>query len=193
MLFSSGSCHRSTDPPDRSWSAGRSEPATWPRVKSLRLLSDSMPWIIDIKAGSTKLGVTCGDVVDQLGDYLQQRLSKETYASASPEQQRNLKVFYHHNRSRAHGVPGGRLGEGLRRLDWFGPLTEFAGVRRADTLVVQRCIVALPCVFELVCNPRESAEEEEAEVHELRRQRSRSRSTRDHSRTNSVSGTSTRS
>ncbi|KAI0034995.1 hypothetical protein K488DRAFT_44206, partial [Vararia minispora EC-137] len=183
MLFSSSDCHRSGDAIHRSWSVGRNDPATFPRVTHLRLISAAFPWMVDVKASRPAVGVTCGDLIDQLCGFLQVRLRKEDYAAVTPDQQRLLKNIYHYNRSRADGVPGGRLGEGLKRVDWLNTSTMFGGVRVNDSFVVHHGGVALPCTFEVLCLERE--EGPEPEVAELRA-RGRSRSRRNTSRSSSV-------
>ncbi|KAA1477674.1 hypothetical protein DENSPDRAFT_787028 [Dentipellis sp. KUC8613] len=176
MLFSTSHCQRSGDPEHRSWSNGRQEPATFPRLTSLKLLCRALPWIIEIKASSPAVGVTCADIIDQLGDYLKTNAPKDDYQKSSSDQQHQLKLNYHHNRSRSDGVPGGRLGEGLRRLDWFGAMSMWGGMDRNDAYVKDRCGVVLPCMFEMFCVPRPPQSEEDRE--ETRRARRRSRSSR---------------
>jgi hypothetical protein len=172
MLFSTAHCHRSTDPTHRSWSNGRQEPATFPRVTALRLISDVFPWILDIKATSTTTGVTCGDVIEQLSDHLQRRLRKEDYEGASGIKRRAIRDAYHHNRSRNAGVPGGQLGDGLKALDWLGSQTMFGGALLNETLVRDRFNVVMPCMLELVCVERPLVADDEPE--EPRRARRRS-------------------
>ena len=172
MLFSTAHCHRSTDPTHRSWSNGRQEPATFPRVTALRLVSDVFPWILDIKATNTAVGVTCGDVIEQLSDHLQRRLRKEDYEGATGVKRRAIRDAYHHNRSRSAGVPGGQLGDGLKALDWLGSQTMFGGVLLNETLVRDRFNVVMPCMLELVCVERPLVADDEPE--EPRRARRRS-------------------
>jgi hypothetical protein len=71
MLFSIAHCHHSTDPSHRSWSNGRQEPATFPRVTELRMISHAFPWIVNIRATNRAIGVTCGDLIEQLSEHLQ--------------------------------------------------------------------------------------------------------------------------
>lgn len=176
MLFSPTQCQRSDEPADRSWSGGRQEPATFPRVTELRLVSRVLPWIIDIPASNPTIGVTCGDIIDQLSRYLHRQLRGSEYSSQPVDQQNALKTAYHFNRSTADGVPGGRLGDGLRRLDWLGMSTMFGGIDRNDAFVREHCGEILPCVFELHCIPRVPSTEEEVEATRRERRRSRSRS-----------------
>ncbi|KAI0303322.1 hypothetical protein B0F90DRAFT_1816159 [Multifurca ochricompacta] len=163
MLFSTAHCHRSTDPSHRSWSNGRQEPATFPRLTELRLISQVAPWILDIHATSPAIGVTCGDVIEQLSEHLQKRLRKEDYEGASGVKRRAIRDAYHHNRSRNAGVPGGQLGDGLKALDWLGIHTMFGGVQLNENFVLDRFNVVIPCMLELVCVERPLIGEEDEE------------------------------
>lgn len=174
MLFSTASCRRTNEPNDRSWTAGRQEPATFPRVSTLRLLSRTIPWLIDIHASNPTIGVTCGDVIEYLSEYLHGRISKNDYNKASRETQEALKTAYHHNRSRDEGVPGGRLGEGLKRLDWLGSNTMWGGLEKNDGLAKEVCGEVLPCILELKCDPRPLISEDDVRIQRESRRRSRS-------------------
>ena len=173
MLFSTAHCHRSTDPSHRSWSNGRQEPATFPRVTELRLVSRVFPYVIDIRATNRAIGITCGDLIEQLSDYLQRRLRKEDYESAPANRRRAIRDAYHHNRSRSMGVPGGQLGDGLKALDWLGPQTMFGGIQQNEQLLLERFNVVMPCVLELNCVERPLVEEEEDRRQASSRRRSR--------------------
>ncbi|KAI9462542.1 hypothetical protein F5148DRAFT_1150473 [Russula earlei] len=177
MLFSTAHCHRSTDPTHRSWSNGRQEPATFPRVTEVRLVSRVFPWTVNVHATNRAVGITCGDLVEQLSDHLQRRLRKEDYESASGARRRAIRDAYHHNRSRSAGVPGGQLGDGLKALDWLGTQTMFGGVRQNEQLLLERFNVAVPCMLELVCVERPLVGDDEPEDTRHSRRRSRHMST----------------
>jgi len=177
MLFSTAHCHRSTDPSHRSWSNGRQEPATVPRVTELRLISRVFPWTLNITASNRTHGVTCGDLVEQLSDHLQRRLRKDDYDGASGPRRGAIRDAYHHNRSRSVGVPGGRLGDGLKVLDWLGTQIMFGGIQNNEHLLVERFNVAPACMLELVCVDRPLVGDEEDDMEELRQARRRGRHT----------------
>lgn len=177
MLFLTAHCHRSTDPSHRSWSNGRQEPATFPRVTELRLISRVFPWILNIRATNRAIGVTCGDMIEQLSDYLQRRLRKEDYEGATGMRRQAVRAAYHHNRSRSVGVPGGQLGDGLKALDWLSTQTMFGGVQQNEQLVQERFNVVLPCTLELVCVERPIVVDDEPEDLPHARRRSRHMST----------------
>ena len=167
MLFHVGQCHVSNDDAGRSW-ANRNVPATWPRVKSLRLISKDFPWLIDVQARDPNCGVSCGDILDAIFQFLHQRISRAEYAAASTELQREISATYHHNRSTHPGVPGGTLRAGVHRFDFLGTATNFGGIVKNEDLVHQICHAPVPCVFELVCD-------QQPEEAEGRRSRSRVR------------------
>ncbi|KAJ7778760.1 hypothetical protein DFH07DRAFT_1056151 [Mycena maculata] len=151
MLFPSNQCQRSDDAPHLSWSKGRQEPATFPRVTYLRLVSETFPWTINISARNRDIGVTCGELIDYLSRDMYQLTGQSEYEALSSARKRVVGEAYRHNRSRAHGVPGGQLNPGMLRLDWLGQDTMFGGVRENDRLVKRVCGDVLPCTFELVC------------------------------------------
>jgi hypothetical protein len=153
MLWPSSYCSRSCDPPHRSWSKGRSEPATFPRLTSLRIVSQSFPWMIIIKAADGDAGVTCGDVIDGVDDFLHGMVKKEEFEGAGRQRKKDMTSAYHINRSTAHGVPGGRLGEGIRRLDWLVKDTIYGGINRNDGFVRAE-YGGLPATLELRCDMR---------------------------------------
>ena len=185
MLFPTGNCQRSTDKPGRSWYNGRDAPATWPRLTQIRLISRSFPWAIDVPATDVEAGVTCGDVVEAIHTFLYGRLSQPQYDAASRQQKRLLSESFYHNRSTAHGVPGGRLQQTLLRCDWLGQDTMFGGLADDERLVGEMCRRQLPGTFELRCVRRYPMTEAEIREQEARerdeeervRRRSRSRAT----------------
>jgi hypothetical protein len=195
MLFTTAHCHRSTDPSHRSWSNGRQEPATFPRVTELRLISRAFPWIIHIRATNQAIGVTCGDLIEKLSDHMQRRLHKEDYEGASSLRRRAIRDAYHHNRSRSAGVPGGQLGDGLKALDWLGTQTMFGGLQLNEQLLLERFNVVLPCMLELLCVDRPLVGDDDMEDSRSTRRRSRpsSRSTsRPHSHVDDYSSSASR-
>lgn len=201
MLFPTAQCQKSTDPPIRSWSAGRGTPATWPRVSSIRIVSRSFPWDIYVSATDPEDGVTCGDVIDAIHEFMYGRVSNSQLNSATPEHKRVISQAFHHNRSTAYGVPGGKLMRTLLRCDWLGQHTMFGGIVADERCVKDICGgVILPCTFELKCVQRYPMTAEEIREHEAREaeaeaqqhSRSRRRHSRATSRATSASRASTR-
>jgi len=161
MLFPPNNCQRSTDPAYISWSNGRKEPATFPRVTSIRLVSEQFPWITEIAARDRNIGVTCEEVIDYASRSLCRFTGAHHYETLSNEKRRTIVEAYWYNRSRATGVPGGALGEGMRRLDFLERRTMFGGLRSNDRLVKAACEIVFPCTFEMVCLQRYPMEETE--------------------------------
>lgn len=197
MLFPTAQCQRSSDPGHRSWAEGRDSPATWPRVKSLRILSRAFPWEMHVVASDPELGVTCGDVIESVHTFMYGRVSSQQLDNAAPAHKRLVGQSYWHNRSTAHGVPGGRLYNTLLRCDWLGLQTMFGGLVEGDDRLIKdvACGAALPCTFELKCVQRYPMTEAEIREHEARealaredeerRQRRAARSSRNTSRATS--------
>ncbi|KAH9930827.1 uncharacterized protein B0H18DRAFT_872551 [Fomitopsis serialis] len=186
MLFSTAQCQRSCDPSHRSWSNGRNAPATWPRVTSLRLVSRAIPAPIEVPAASAEAGVTCGDVIEAICNYMNGRLTQQQYNTASDAQKRVLSEAYYHNRSTAQGVPGGRLPQTLLRFDWLGQDTMYGGCEANEQLVRDLC-GGLPCVYELKTVRRYPMSEQEIEEHERREAEAESRRSRSRRRSRATS------
>ncbi|KLO05234.1 hypothetical protein SCHPADRAFT_896422 [Schizopora paradoxa] len=185
MLFPSAHVRRSSDPPTRSWANGRAAPATFPRVASLKLVSRHLPWILEVRASNPTGGVTCADVIDTLSDFLHEHVPGAAYDSLSPPQKLAVHNAYYHNRSRAVGdeVPGGRLGEGMKRCDWLGRDTMFEGIEPDGNFVRERLGLEfneregrrgggggrnVTCVFVVRCARRGGVTEDEREANEER-------------------------
>ncbi|EIN07959.1 hypothetical protein PUNSTDRAFT_121126 [Punctularia strigosozonata HHB-11173 SS5] len=174
MLFPESFCQRSSDPPHRSWMVGRDEPATFPRVTHLRIISPSFPWTVDVRAEDRGIGVTCGDVIQQLDKFLHELVRKEEYAHAGKQRSKMMNEAYHFNRSTAHGVPGGRLGAGMRRLDWLCRETMWGGLEENDRYVREHA-AGLSCTFVLTCKKMYALTEEEIRNQEQLEAEARSR------------------
>ena len=175
MLFSSSHCLRSNDPPHKSWTAGRGEPAIFPRVTQLRIISKTFPWMITISAKDKSAGVTCAEVIDGIADYLQRLAKGNEYKALPRDRQKSIKEAYSHNRAPAHGVPGGVLGEGLRHLDWLCQETMYGGIERDDNVVRKLLGEVLPCTVVLNCIHRYPLTEREIHEQEAREQEQRER------------------
>ncbi|KAJ6630239.1 hypothetical protein B0H10DRAFT_1983746 [Mycena sp. CBHHK59/15] len=167
MLFRPNQCQRSDDPPHLSWAKGREEPATFPRVTYLRLVSETFPFAIGITARDRDVGVTCGELIDSISDDMYKLTSQGEYEALPSAKKRTVAEAYRHNRSRANGVPGGGLNPGMLRMDWLGLDTMFGGVRENERLVKRVCGDVLPCTFELVCVRRYPMTTEEIRNQEM--------------------------
>ena len=109
--------------------------------------------MIHARAQSPKLGVTCGEVLDAISTYMYGDMEKKEYESLPSGRKRQIWEGYRFNRSTDSNAPGGRLGEGLKRLDWLGSASRFGGLVSSDAFVKDHCGDALPCTFELKCLP----------------------------------------
>ncbi|KDR81937.1 hypothetical protein GALMADRAFT_207304 [Galerina marginata CBS 339.88] len=184
MLFPTSTVQRSIDPSHVSWSNGRDAPATFPRVSQLCLISNSFPWMIEVHAQEKERGVTCGEVIESIGRNMNKLSNNSDFASLPREEQRTLKDAYKHNRSRSPGVPGGQLGEGLKRLDFLRRNTMFAGIEANERTVKRICGEALPCTFVLKCSGTYPMTQKEIKDQEARRRAASSQGHR--SRANST-------
>jgi hypothetical protein len=168
MLFTASHCVRSDDPPQRSWARGRMDPATHPRLTQLTIVSRTFPWIVIVRAQNDQIGVTCGDVVDRLDDFLHKNVKKEDTETDHPTHKNEMSAAYYHNRSTALGVPGGRLGDGLRRLDWLCKDTMFGGIVADEGHVNESFHAPVPGVVTLICTTRYPLTAQEAKEQEAR-------------------------
>lgn len=184
MLFHTSNCYRTTES-QRSWVKGRNAPATHPRVAHVRVICRAFPWMIHVRAQNPKLGVTCGEVLDAISTYMYGDVAKKEYECLGPQRKRQIWEGYKFNRSTDSNAPGGRLGEGLKRLDWLGSSSRFGGLVVSDAFVKEHCGDVLPCTFELKCLPNypltaEELREQQRRLENPPRHRSRSRHTNSH-------------
>ncbi|KAJ7067678.1 hypothetical protein B0H15DRAFT_794175 [Mycena belliarum] len=163
MLFPSNTCSCSEDPrldlAHMSLWTGHHEPATFPPVSRIHLVSEMFPWLITVSAGDPNLGVTLGDLIDCIAHDMHQYVEQADFDALPEIRKQELRHTRRHNRSDADGVPGGSLGSPMLRLDWLGTHAMFGGVRENDALVYNRCGTVLPCSFELVCTARDRVDE----------------------------------
>lgn len=173
MLFSSTHTHRSDERINQSWMKDRNAPASFPRLSSLRIIAKKIPWFIDVKATNPAVGVTCGDVVDTLSDFLHEFTRSDDYnALRSKVAQDAVRTAYYHNRSIEDGVPGGRIGKGMRRMDFLGQDTMWGGLEVNERYVKERLALhgnkrEASCIFVLKCERRLPLTAEEARAERL--------------------------
>ncbi|KAG5723833.1 hypothetical protein E4T56_gene9874 [Termitomyces sp. T112] len=169
MLFRSNDCTLSTDESHVSWSKGRDEPATFPRVTKMTIVSETFPWSVPIEATNPAIGVTCGEIIDQLSVHFYRLTSKQDFEVLDQKRQADIAQVYRHNRSREPGVPGGTLKEGIRRLDYLGKDIIFGGIYCNDQLVFRLMGTIPPCHYVLKCLKQYALTAQEAKEHEERR------------------------
>lgn len=103
---------------------------------------------MEITAKDASRGVTCEEVVNGLSESFHALVKKAQFDSAKRRKKIEVTTAYHFNRSESANVPGIRLGEGIRRIDWLGAYTNFGGMERNGNLKQQEEHQA---TFRLLC------------------------------------------
>jgi len=98
-------------------------------------------------ASNKDFGVTCSDVVEAISRELYRWFNETEFKSLPHNRHRGVREAYHRNRSRAADVPGGQLGQGMRKLDLLEDQATFAGIERNDDFVKRLFGDVLPCTF----------------------------------------------
>lgn len=119
--------------------------------------------------------MTCGEVIESIYQNMQRLTHRDDYERLSAPQKRTLADAYRHNRSRTNGVPGGTLGDGMKRLDYLRDKVAFGGMEVNEAVVRRICGAVLPCTFVLRCQHMFPMTQQEARDHAAR-QRSRANS-----------------
>lgn len=156
VLFPPNTIHVSNEPPRKSWSKGRKDPATFPRLKLMRLVTRFTAWVIQVSTDSPA-GITVSDVINAIHDHFRVNASEEDdWGRTDPGTQSEILMAYKWNRSTEMGAPGGIMPEALLRGDFLMERTMFAGLKLADKeLCEQRMDVAdFPATFELMLHTR---------------------------------------
>ncbi|KAI5993284.1 hypothetical protein EDD15DRAFT_2167395 [Pisolithus albus] len=137
----------------RFWMKQHEAPATFPRLTYVRIISRSFPWMIQIDARDLTTGVTCGEILDGISEYLYNDVTKDESQNVSETLEHRIFSSYEHNRSTDPDVPGGVLGVALKRLDWLGNDTMFGGLVLTDKFTMEDRGDIPPATFELKCLP----------------------------------------
>ncbi|KII89396.1 hypothetical protein PLICRDRAFT_41042 [Plicaturopsis crispa FD-325 SS-3] len=154
MLYPSSYATCSPAMSDDEWSQHLHSPATFPRLRRLCIVSKSLPWIIHAHAEDGFVGVTCGDVIDEIHFYLSRFVIQEEVDELSPSHKAAFIAAYRANRSikDEHGQPAASLNrnaDAMRRLDWLARRVSFGGLDRDDDYLAARFAVAVPATFVL--------------------------------------------
>ena len=176
MLFPTSTIQRSIDPSHVSWSKGRDAPATFPRLKELRIISETTPWIIPVKAAKEDIGITCAEVIEAIARDLYKNTGKAEFEGLPSHVRNEVRAAYKHNRSPLPNVPGGRLGDGLKRLDFLGKNSVFGGVELNERVIRKTFRDKMPAVFVLKCRHNMMTKAEIEDQHRRLAERERSRS-----------------
>ncbi|KAL9714682.1 hypothetical protein Ac2012v2_001341 [Leucoagaricus gongylophorus] len=161
MLRESSLVHRSCDPIQVSWSSGRDEPATFPRMDVLNIVSEHYPWLVKVKAQNPEVGVSCGEVIEAIAQNMGKYASKVDYQALPANLRDTVSKAYVYNRSRRPDVPGGKMGVGLKRADFLGQMTTFGGLEADPDKVRMVCGARIPGYVVLRRDKREFMAQEE--------------------------------
>jgi hypothetical protein len=150
MRFPLGTCRRSVgEKRHRAWHKGRDEPATFPRVSSLRLVMRGMLETCAVTASQEHIGVTCGDVMDAIARFMHLYTTKDRVKHLPQERQQKLFSQYRFNRKVGPDSPGAHLPEGVTICDWLLEKSMFGGIVE-DAIGTYEAIGAyMSCVFVL--------------------------------------------
>jgi len=108
----------------RQW-ANRDDPATATGASAIRIVCDDCPWTIDVR-GAAGLPVTCGDVFQAVARAFAQPVTDVEWALADSSRRKSIVKA---NLRRV----GGSMVRDVRRVDWLGRRTMFAGMRRCTS------------------------------------------------------------
>jgi hypothetical protein len=134
----------------------------------LKIVSDNFPWLVEVKARNLDIGVTCGEVIEALAASMDKLTSKSDYEALSGSLKRLVLEAYRYNRSRNPDVPGGKMGDGIKRVDYLGQMTAFGGLQIDPAAVGRVCGVVVPGYVTLRCDKREFMTQEEVRAQQAR-------------------------
>ena len=146
MRLPSTQCQQSTRA-HVPWSYSCNQPATFPRVSLMRIVSESFPFVFNIPAKDSHVGVTCGDLIDNMADNFSKWSSQRDYETLPAEKRKKVQETYWCHRRTADS-PGP-----MQMLDFLCEDMMFGGVVVDDTLVKRRYGNLPPSIFALICIP----------------------------------------
>jgi hypothetical protein len=107
--------------------------------------------VVKVCASDPDLGVTCGEVIRGLSDGLHELRSSKDFDALPKSRKREVTEAYALNRSDPKSPLSRQIGDGLRRLDFLGRETAFAGIV-ADSKLVKKVVgEALAATFVVKC------------------------------------------
>lgn len=135
-----------------AWADHLRSPATFPRLRKLFIVSRSFPWVIIAHAEDPNIGITCGDVLDEIYEYLFDLVLQEEVDAVPASDLETFVAAYEANRSRAdrRGEPALSLTKrtkAMRQVDWLARNTFFGGLARDDAYIAERFNTAMPAAF----------------------------------------------
>lgn len=156
ILFPPNTIHVSNEPPRKSWSKGRKDPATFPRLSVIRLISKYTPWVIQVTSDAPG-GISVSDVISAIHEHFRVNASEDDdWNSVDATAQSEILMAYKWNRSTEMGAPGGIMPEALLRGDFLMERTMFAGLKLADPEICEEKmgVKNFPATFELLLHTR---------------------------------------
>lgn len=151
MLYPGSYSRLPLDPSGESWFERRVEPATFPKMNSIRIISRTFPWMIEVKAEDVETAVTCRDIVDQLSKYFCVLLGPIEMDDVSAEHRKAMSAAFRVNRSQEIPAEIFRNSIGMRRIDWLCKNTMFEGLEEDKGYVTERLSVFVPGTFVMRC------------------------------------------
>ncbi|KII89367.1 hypothetical protein PLICRDRAFT_605524 [Plicaturopsis crispa FD-325 SS-3] len=154
IVFPSSYARCSHEVSAKAWSEYLRSPATFPRTRKIYIVCRSLPWVIQVNPEDASIGITCGDVLDEIYSDLYIPVLEGEVQALSPLEITACTVAYRANRTRkdAHGEPASSLlkhSPAMRRLDWLARNIYFGGLARDDAYIVQRFGIDMPAAFVL--------------------------------------------
>ncbi|KII94274.1 hypothetical protein PLICRDRAFT_27158 [Plicaturopsis crispa FD-325 SS-3] len=139
----------------KAWADRLNEPATFPRLSNIHVISPCFPWMIEIRSDAQDVALTCHDVIEQLHRFLYQFLSNTDMDTALPTHQDAMWESFDASRNPPDELPGrlliGPIFNGLRHVEWLCGTTEFLGLDANSEYIRERVGVVIPGMFVLSC------------------------------------------
>lgn len=133
VLFDTNYAFLATSRSSRSWNDACDEPATFPRLSSIQLCSPCFPWVVSV---SNELGVTCGDVLDKLHEFLDGTVEPAEFESFSRPFKTSVSAAFDLNRRTARGRRF--YGPKVRRGDVLLTFTTWRGLVYSEKYIAQQ-------------------------------------------------------
>ena len=99
--------------------------ASKPALRRIQLLSPLLPWVITVENPN---GVTVGDVLSRIQESLNRTAAKSEFDQVPQRDQATVLRAYQRNCT----LGNRKREDGLKRIDWLGRKTLFAGIRKDE-------------------------------------------------------------
>ncbi|KAK0454358.1 hypothetical protein EV421DRAFT_412745 [Armillaria borealis] len=142
MIFDPSTAKRVHDGVEEPFESFRHEPACFPRMTILNVISPSFPWILDLRSSDPNTGVTVGDVLSEIFLYLEVGLSSVELDRVPSQYRTAIAEAY---RTRIGLVPEESFG--FQLLDWLVGNTQFMGLSRDIDYIQERHMPVLPDLY----------------------------------------------